>query len=147
MLITSLLIGGMTVDAKTTKKKTKAKTTRNASSSFTQKYKGNIGPYDVTVTLTFYDEDFDSMVRSTNYKVKGSYVYNKAGNKLELKGNFASIGPGMWLKEYTPSGRCSGEWSLSSDFDAEDPWFGIFDGEFTNLSNGKVFKVHLTAVN
>ena len=146
LLIAIFIAGGMTMDAKTTIKKTKAKTTRNSNSSFTKKYKGNIGPYDVTVTLTFYDEDYDSHVRSTNWKVKGSYIYTKAGNKLTLKGDFTSFGPSLYLTEYTPGGKCSGEWHLAADEEADDPWFGSFDGDFKNLSNGKIYEVHLKSI-
>ena len=146
LLIITFIAGGMTVEAKTTKKKAKARTSQNSSSSFTQKYKGNIGPYEVMVTLTFYDEDYDSLVRSTNWKVKGSYTYTQAGNKLTLKGNFASFGPSLHLTEYTSGGKCSGEWNLAANEEAEDPWFGHFNGEFKNLSNGKIYEVNLISV-
>lgn len=148
-LLVSLLFGGMSVEAKTTKK-SKARTSQSAKKqddeTFTKKYKGKIGPYEVIVTLTFYDYDYDSFVSSNNWKVKGSYVYTEAGNKLNLKGDFASLGPGMTLEEFTPKGKKSAKWYLSSVETNDDPWFDAFEGEFENLSNGKKFKVYLRAI-
>lgn len=148
-LIAILITGGMTTEAKSTKKKAKSKSShsyrKSDDTTFTKKYKGNIGPYEVIVTLTFYDYDFDSMVRSNNWKVKGSYVYTEARNKLNLKGDFITLaGPYMQLEEYTPKGRKSATWSLEGD---EDEWFDYFEGDFENLSNGKEYKVYLRAVN
>ena len=155
LLVVTLLVGGLTVEAKTTKKKSKIKSSKTTSNSynnpFTKKYKGYIGPYSVIVTLTFYDYEFDRTYvgNSDNWKVKGSYVYTEAGNKLNLKGDFASlITPSLILNEYTPSGKMSAEWYLESDLDAsDDPWFGCFRGKFKNLSNGQIYNVYLRALN
>ena len=153
ILVVTFLVGGMTMEAKTTKKKSKAKSSRSYQKSyempFTKKYKGNIGPYEIKVTLTFYDYDYDFLVHSNNWKVKGSYIYTEAGNKLNLKGDFCTvIGPSLILNEYTPSGKKSAEWHLQADINVgDDIWFDCYRGEFKNLSNGKVYNVYLRATN
>ena len=152
LLVATLLAGAVSMDAKTTKKRSKARTTQTTkvpNDTFTKKYKGNIGPYDVVVTLTFYDYDFDSFVRAHNWKVKGSYVYTAAGNRLNLKGMFSNFAymPGLTLDEYTPKGKKTAEWFLKALDDADDPWWGAYKGEFKNLTNGNTYNVYLRAIN
>lgn len=151
LLVVTILAGAVSMDAKSTKKRSKAKTTqttRDSSDTFTKKYKGNIGPYDVVVTLTFYDYNFDSFVRAHNWKVKGSYVYTAAGNRLNLKGDFTQlIQPAVYLDEYTPKGKKTATWKLTAIEDADDPWFNVYQGEFKNLTNGNTYDVYLKAIN
>ena len=141
-LIMTLMAGSMEVDAKSTKK-SKSRSTHRSSSTFTKHYKGNIGPYDVKVTLTFYDHSYESMINSHSWSVKGSYVYTKAGNKLNLKGGFTTYEPAtVVLDEYTPKGNHSGEWYLYTDRDAT-----MMEGTFTNVKNGNTYQVYLEEIN
>ena len=150
LLVATLLAGAVSMDAKSTKKRSKAKTTqttRNSNDTFTKKYKGNIGPYDVVVTLTYYDYFYDSYLKNTFWEVKGSYVYTAAGNRLNLKGTWSNFGaPHLWLDEYTPKGKKTADWRLEPLLGA-DGWFGAFKGEFENLTNGNTYNVYLRAIN
>lgn len=151
LLVVTLLAGAVSMEAKTTKKRSKARTTQTTSNSndtFTKKYKGNIGPYDVVVTLTYYDYFYDSYARTKNWNVKGSYVYTAAGNRLNLDGGWSNLGaPRLWLTEYTPKGKKTAVWNLEPVTEAGDAWFGAFKGQFDNLTNGKTYNVYLRAIN
>ncbi len=122
------------------KKKSKARTSAYAPKKYysVSKYRGNIGPYDITMTLYLTDisrsDDFADM-----YVYKGSYTYTKAGNTMRLDG--LKHGYNLWmLDEYTPSGRNSGNFDL-----AEDDYGNLY-GTFTNTSTGEEFVVFLTKI-
>ena len=137
----ALVAGSMGVDAKSTKK-SKSGSSHRSSSTFTKHYKGNIGPYDVKVTLTFYNHSYESTINSHSWSVKGSYVYTKAGNKLNLKGGFTTYyPPTIVLDEYTPKGNHSGEWYLNAGKDA-----CYMEGTFTNVKNGNTYQVYLEEI-
>ena len=71
----------------------------------TIKYSGNVGEYAVTVTLKFPDGDV------VGGRVTGSYIYNKAKNRLNLNGYLTDTG--MVLTETTPKkGNHSANWEL-----------------------------------
>ena len=71
----------------------------------TIKYTGNVGEYAVTVTLKFPDGDV------VGGRVTGSYIYNKAKNRLNLNGYLTDTG--MVLTETTPKeGNHSANWEL-----------------------------------
>ena len=106
----------------------------------TYKYKGNIGEYGVSVTLTEYDMDCRQGYGCIT-SVKGKYTYTKAGNTLTLKGFDWTMDNATTLEEYTPKGRHSGTWELEGLIGDN-----VLKGSFTNLSNGKVFKVYLKKV-
>lgn len=106
----------------------------------TYKYKGNIGEYGVSVTLTDYDSDCRQGFGCITY-VKGKYTYTKAGNTLTLKGSDWTMTGATTLEEYTPKGRHSGTWDLEGLIGDN-----VLRGSFTNLSNGKVFNVYLKKV-
>ena len=122
LLVITLLIGGMTIEAKTFK------------------YEGKIGPYDVNVTLKETYELHSNAVGGMVTGIEGSYTYVKAGNSLKLKGEscFGAL-YGTFLKEYTPKGKHSGDWDMQG-YHAGDK---IMKGTFTNLSNGKKFSIYL----
>lgn len=102
------------------------------------KYKGTVGPYAITMTLTVDGAD----ALSSYQDVTGSYTYDKAQNTLRLEGSYGapwSDSPGYYLEEYTAKGKNSGVWKL------KDTNTGL-QGTFQNLSNGKKFKVTLRRV-
>ena len=70
----------------------------------TIKYSGNVGEYAVTVTLKFPDGDV------VGGRVTGSYIYNKAKNRLNLNGYLTDTG--VSLTETTPKGNHSANWEL-----------------------------------
>lgn len=143
LLAVSLFMAGMTIEAKTTKKKSKASSSHGRYPTFTKHYKGNIGPYDVKVTLTFYNHSYESTIDSHSWSIKGSYVYTEAGNKLSLKGGFTTLyPPTIVLDEYTPKGNLSGKWYLEGYRDAS--WM---EGTFTNVKNGNTYQVNLEEIN
>ena len=103
----------------------------------TYKYKGNIGEYGVTVTLTQYDDDCRQGFGCINY-YKGQYTYTKAGNTLKLEGTDWTMDEHTHLDEYTKKVTHSGKWDLEGMVGDN-----VLRGTFRNLSNGKVFKVYL----
>lgn len=106
----------------------------------TYKYKGNIGEYGVSVSLTEYDTDCRRGLGCITY-VKGSYTYTQFGNTLNLKGSDWTITDSTNLEEYTPKGKHSGSWELNGLIGDK-----VLRGRFTNLTNGKVFNVYLKRV-
>ena len=136
LMMVMVIAGSTTLDAKTKKK---GKT--GASSGYSFRYKGNIGPYDVRVDLKGYNESRDIGCGGIAMDLKGNYTYTKAGNSLRLEG-FVCYGLGfMTLQEYTKSGKNSGTWDLNSD----DGFYTVY-GTFTNNSNGQVYNVYLKSI-
>ena len=122
LLIITLLAGGTALEAKTFK------------------YVGNIGPYDVSVTLKETYEEHSNAVGGMVTGIEGSYTYVKAGNSLKLKGE-CGVGnlEGTFLEEYTPKGKHSARWDMQGYYVGDK----IMKGTFTNLSNGKKFSIYL----
>ena len=84
--------------------KTEEVVTPPAPKAKTIKYTGNVGEYSVTVTLKFPDGDV------VGGRVTGSYIYNKAKNRLNLNGYLTDTG--VSLTETTPKGNHSANWEL-----------------------------------
>lgn len=125
------------------KKKSKARTSAYAPKKYISmsKYRGNIGPYDITMTLYLTYEGYSQAAGGDTMEYKGSYTYTGAGNTLRLEGVQCGLfGWHLMLHEYTPKGRNSG------DFDLEEDDYGNLYGTFTNNSTGEEFSVYLTKI-
>lgn len=131
---------------KNDKSKAEAKTEKpkaEATSTGQEKliYKGYIGPYEVKVNMTLYNE-VARQGFGTSWDIKGSYTYTKAGNTLRLQGTSNTFSDYVEMDEYTPNGRNSGRWLLEG-FAGSD----YLSGTFLNLSTGEEFDVTLNLVN
>ena len=125
LLIITLFVSGMTIDAKTFK------------------YIGKIGSYDVKVTLKETYQEHSNAMGTLVTGIEGSYTYTKAGNSLKLKGECgAGLLDGTFLEEYTPKGKHSGNWDMEGYYIGDK----IMKGTFTNLSNGKKFSIYLKLI-
>lgn len=115
LLAVTLLIGGMTVEAKTTtKKKTKARTSQVQTHSFTMNMIGTIGEYPAIVVLSINDG-----------KAEGYYEFNDSdapqSGKINLSGTYKpDPDPDMptypWFKALLTSkdasGKIIGKWDV-----------------------------------
>ncbi len=107
-----------------------ASDSQSATLEGTQNFSGSIGPANVEMSIFIDGSD-----------VNGYYHYNSQdrGHNMTLQGNMGSGGV-VTLTEYSPEGLNSGR--LEGVFNGT-----TLEGSFTNMMNGKQYKVNLSKAN
>lgn len=102
------------------------------------KLKGTIGTYPIVMTLRDTGDGEMMDGGGVNWDYTGSYTYTNNGSTFKLTGYWRHLY--LFLDETDSKGKNTGHFELEMDGDGAQ-------GTFTNLTNGKKYKVKLKEVN